>query len=84
MGRAFRQGVIVGILGPLAFLAALVGWIYRYTRKIPFLVSRPAEGELAIKLVDPQEVPTLWRQWKAELDPVVARFRALGEELKAK
>jgi len=84
MGRAFRQGVVVGILGPLVFLAALVGWIYRYTRKVPFPVGGPAEGELTIRLVDPQEVPSLWQQWKAELEPIIARFCALGKDLKAR
>ena len=84
MGRAFRQGVAVGILGPLVFLAAVVAWINRYTGRIPFPVNRPAEGEVAIKLVDPEQVPTLWQQWKAELEPAMAKLCALGEELKAK
>ncbi len=82
MGKACKQGVMVGIFAPLIFLAALVGWVYRYTKKVPFPINRPAEGELVIKLVDPQEVPILWRQWKVDLEPLWAAWRALGQELK--
>jgi len=82
MSRSFRRGIWTGIVGSAAFLAAVVGWIYRRTGKVPFPVSRPAEGELIIRLIPPDEVSTYWQRWKEELRPVLDEFRLLGQELK--
>jgi hypothetical protein len=84
MNRSFKQGVFVGILAPLAFLAGIVYWVFRFTGQIPFPVRRPVEGELAIKLVDPVEVPAYWQHWKKELEPILDKYRALIEECKTR
>jgi hypothetical protein len=82
MRRSFRQGICMGILGPLAFIVGLVWWIYRYTGKVPFPLNRRTAGEVTLKLVDPLEVPTYWQPWKEELAPLCAKFCALWEDLK--
>ena len=82
MSRSYRQGLLVGVLGPLAFLGGMVYWIYRCTGKLPFPVRRVEEGELVIRLVDPEQVPTYWQQWKEDLDPLLDRLRTLGRELR--
>jgi hypothetical protein len=84
MRRSFKQGICVGIVAPLAFMGGIVWWIYRYTGKVPFPVARSAEGELTMKLVDPQEVPAYWEQWKQDLMPLCEKTCALGRELKAR
>ena len=57
MSKAFRRGVLAGILAPIAFVAGTVYWVYRFTRKVPFPVRRVQEGEVAVRLVDPDAVP---------------------------
>lgn len=83
MRNSFRQGVFSGLVGALALLGGVVYWIYRATGQVPFPVGRPGPGELTLKLVTPEEVPTYWQRWKAELVPVVERWRALVETLKS-
>jgi len=82
MRSSFRQGVFAGFLGALAFLGGVLYWIYRATGRVPFPVSRPAPGELLIKLVPPEEVPSYWQRWRTELAPMVERWRALIAEIK--
>jgi len=62
MGSSFRRGFITGLLGPLAFLIALVTWIYRSTGKLPFPIKSEQEGELLVALVPPEEVQAHWQQ----------------------
>lgn len=84
MRKSFRQGMFVGVLAPLAFLAGVVIWIYRFTNKVPFPVQRPAVGELTIRLIDVDEVPLYWQGWKRELEPARLKIQALIEEVKAR
>ncbi len=83
MRNSFRQGVCSWFVGALALLGGAIYWIYRATGQVPFPVQRTAPGELTIKLVAPEEVPTHWQKWKAELAPVAERWRALVETLKS-
>lgn len=75
MARAFKQGVLVGVFAPLAFLAGLVLWVYRYTGMVPFPTRRSEHGEVVIRLVDPGEVPKYWQGWRRDLEPVVGAVR---------
>lgn len=83
MNRSFRQGVLVGLFAPLAFLAGVAYWIFRATRKVPFPVERSGEGALVIRLVEPEEAPIYWARWRAELAPMVSRLIAVIRELAA-
>ena len=80
MTRAFRRGLFAGLIAPLAFVAALVFWIYRATLKVPFPVRRLEQSEVVIRLVDPDEVPAYWRPWRDELAPL---FEGIQEAIAA-
>ncbi len=67
----FVKGVLLGLLGPIAFIAGVCYWIHRYTGRVPFPVSRPADGELIFQLVEPKEIPTHWARWQAGLQPLL-------------
>ncbi len=82
MGKSFKQGVLVGIFAPLAFVAGVVIWIYRYTGRIPFATRRTEEGEMAVRLVDPEDVPGYWENWKREIDPLVSGIQKFVEEIR--
>lgn len=82
MDKPFRRGLVVGLLGPLAFAVGVLYWVYRSTKKIPFPVSSPADGELVIGLVEPSEVPTYWGPWRQSLSEVREKFVSLAQELK--
>ncbi|MHB1294988.1 MAG: hypothetical protein ACYC4R_08305 [Anaerolineae bacterium] len=84
MFRSFKQGLFVGVLAPLAFLAGVVIWIYRFTNKVPFPVQRPAVGELTIRLIDVEEVPLYWQGWKRELEPAWLKIKALIEDVRVR
>lgn len=84
MSRSFFKGLIVGLLGPLAFVAGLAYWTYRYTRKVPFPVGRPEEDAVTLKLVYPEEVPAHWQHWKAELQPLWEGLRAFITEIRVR
>jgi hypothetical protein len=77
MSKAFHRGVVLGVLTPLLCLGGVILWLYRYTRKVPFPVSRPRAGEVTVRLVYPEEVPSYWKPWRAELEPLLARLRAV-------
>lgn len=82
MGSSFRRGFITGLLGPVAFLVALVAWIYRSTGKLPIPVKSEAPGELRIALVAPEDVNTHWQVWRQELAPAVTKVRELYEDVR--
>lgn len=81
MSRSSKQGIVVGIFGPLLFLGGIVLWIYHRTRKVPFPVRRVEEGELVVRLVEPNQVPSYWQHWKEELAPVLDQLYVLVAEL---
>jgi hypothetical protein len=82
MDKPFRRGLVAGILAPLFFLGAILLWIFRATRRVPFPVRRIEQGEVAIRLVSPEQVPALWQPWKLELEPLLAAFQVLGDRVK--
>jgi len=82
MGSSFRRGFITGLLGPVAFLVALVAWIYRSTGRLPFPVKSENQGELIIALVPPDDVNTHWQVWRQELGPAVIKIRELVEDMR--
>ncbi len=82
MGSSFRRGFITGLLGPVAFLVALVAWIYRSTGKLPIPVKSEAPGELRIALVAPEDVNMHWQVWRQELAPAVTKVRELYEDVR--
>lgn len=84
MNRSFRRGMLLGTMGPLALIGGIVCWIYRHTGKVPFPIRRIDEGEVAIRLVDTDEVPAYWQQWQEELQPLLDRLNALRDEIRAR
>ena len=83
MNKAFRQGFMVGVLAPVAFIAGFVYSIYRFTRRVPFPVRRADEGEVVVRLVTPDEVPGYWAHWKTELQPLLSRLNRLADMVRA-
>jgi hypothetical protein len=73
---------MAGIVTPLLFVGAILVWVFRATHRVPFPVRRIEEGEVVIRLVSPEQVPTLWRPWKQELEPLLAAAQALGDRVK--
>jgi hypothetical protein len=82
MNRSFMKGFVLGLLGPLAFIAAVVYWVHRFTRKVPFPIAKPAEGELLWKLVSPEEVPGLVDRWKKDLHGVLSKLQKAMNEIR--
>ena len=76
MKQAFRRGLLAGVLGPLAFIAALIYWVYRATGRVPFPVRRLGHEEIALGLVPPSQVSVYWRPWRQELEPLLEALRA--------
>ena len=83
MSRGFKRGLATGFLAPVAFVAGVVYWIRRFTGQVPFPVWSAEEGEVVVRLVDPDQVPGLWQQWKEGLEPVVSRLSRAAELAKA-
>ena len=73
MNRSLVRGVLLGIVGPIAFIAAIALWVHRFTGKVPFPVSKPADGELLWKLVPPEQVPGLVERWKKDLHGALSK-----------
>jgi len=82
MDNSFKQGILIGVFAPLAFLAAVAVWIYRYTGRVPFATKRTKEGEVTLRLVDPEDVPGYWQGWRRELDPLITGIREFVDELR--
>ncbi len=82
MGSSFRRGFLTGLLGPLAFLVALVAWIYRSTGRLPFPIKSANEGELIVALVPPDEAKTRWQAWRQEMAPALTKMRELAVDVR--
>jgi hypothetical protein len=82
MNRSFMKGFVLGVIGPLAFIAAVVFWVHRFTRKVPFPITKPADGELLWKLVSPEEVPGLIDRWKKDLHVVLNKLQKAMIEIR--
>ncbi|MBN1136811.1 MAG: hypothetical protein JXM73_09505 [Anaerolineae bacterium] len=83
-------GYLVGLLTPVAALAAIVGGIYLVTHKVPFLnhTSPDDEGgqQLSFKLMPPDQAHAAFVRQKerisAELNAMSAEIKALAEQAK--
>jgi hypothetical protein len=84
---SFITGYLVGLLAPVAGLAAIVGGIYLLTRKVPFLSHSWPDDEggqhLSLKLMPPDQAQAAFIQEKerisADLNTVSAEIKALAE-----
>jgi hypothetical protein len=83
VNNSLKQTILAGMLAPIVFTAGVVFWIYQITKKVPFPVRRAGENELVIGLIEPEQVPAYWHGWVQELDPVLAKFRAIRDELRS-
>jgi hypothetical protein len=79
----FRSGLVAGFAWPFMVVGGVVAIVYRLTGTVPFPVQRSIEGELAVKLVDPQDVPRYWARWRAELAPLVDRIQEVTQQVRA-
>jgi len=85
---SFITGYLVGLLAPVAGLAAIVGGIYLLTRKVPFLSHSWPDDEggqhLSLKLMPPDQAQAAFIQEKerisADLNTVSAEIKALAEQ----
>jgi hypothetical protein len=78
------MGFIVGLVAPVAAIAAMIAGIRLFTGKVPFLgqVWDTEEGgrQLAFKLVPPEQVGEMFAQQKDEIGGDIAKMQA---EIKA-
>jgi hypothetical protein len=88
----FFMGFVVGLLAPVAAIAAVVAGVRLLTGKVPFLSLGQGEGEeerhLALELVDPDRVGDLFaverKKVEVELGGLQAEIRSIIEESRAK
>lgn len=76
--QSFNRGVLIGMGLPLLALAGIVGGIYLWTRKIPFLADieeRGGERRLILKLMEPAEAQAAYRRRRAEFKTLRERVR---------
>lgn len=78
----FRNGLVAGLAWPLLVILGVAAAVYRLTGMVPFPVRRSSQGELGIKLIDPNHIALYWRQWQAELDPLLERVRELIDQIR--
>jgi hypothetical protein len=89
---SFVTGCLVGLLAPVAALAAIVGGIYLLTRKVPFLSHTWPDDEggqhLSLKLMPPDQARAAFVREKerisADLSTMSAEIKSLVEQTKAK
>jgi hypothetical protein len=85
-------GYLVGLLAPVAALAAIVGGIYLLTRKVPFLSHTWPDDEggqhLSLKLMPPDQAQAAFVREKerisADVNTMSAEIKALAEQAKTK
>ncbi len=83
-------GYLVGLLAPVAALAAIVGGIYLLTRKVPFLSHTSPDDEggqhLSLKLMPPDQAQAAFVREKerigADLNAMSAEIKTLAEQAK--
>ena len=81
-------GFLVGLLAPVAAVAAIAGGIYLLTRKVPFLSHTFPDDEggqhLSLKLMPPEQARAAFVREKerisADLSAMGAEFKALAEQ----
>jgi len=85
---SFITGCLVGLLAPVAALAAIVGGIYLLTRKVPFLSHTWPDDEggqhLSLKLMPPDQAQAAFVREKerisADLSTMSAEIKSLVEQ----
>lgn len=88
----FFMGFVVGLLAPVAAIAAMVAGVRLLTGKMPFLSLSQDEADeerrLALELVDPDRVEDLFaverKKVEHELGGLQAEIRGIIEESRAK
>jgi hypothetical protein len=88
----FVMGFVVGLLAPVAAIAAVVAGVRLLTGRVPFLSLAQDEGEeerhLALELVEPDRVGDLFaverKKVEDELAGLQAEIRSIIEESRAK
>ncbi len=78
------SGYLVGLLAPVAGLAAIVGGIYLLTRQVPFVSHTYSDDEggqrLSLKLMPPDQARAAFVR---EKERISADLNAMGAEIKA-
>jgi hypothetical protein len=88
----FFMGFVVGVLAPVAAIAAVVAGVRLLTGKVPFVSLGQGEGEeerhLALELVEPERVGDLFaverKKVEDELAGLQTEIRSIIEESRAK
>ena len=79
----FVTGYVTGVVAPVAGLAAIVGGIYLFTRKVPFLSHTWPDEEggqhLSLKLMPPDEAQAAFAR---EKERIGAELKTMGAEIK--
>lgn len=81
--RAFTLGIAVGAATPIIAIAGIVGGIYLFTKKVPFLSDILEEGGeriLIIKLMGPEETKAALARRK---DEIVTLFEEIKTRIRA-
>ncbi len=76
--RSFAFGLLTGLLVPVAAVGGIVGGVYLFTRKVPFvtdIVEQDGERHLVVKLVEPDEARSLFERGKKAA-------QAFGDEIR--
>lgn len=88
--RAFTLGIAVGVATPIIAIAGIIGGVYLFTSKVPFLsdiVEGEEERSLIIKLMEPEEAKAALVQRKDEIvslfEDVKTKIRTSVEETEA-
>jgi len=88
----FIAGYLVGLLAPVAAVAAIVGGIYLFTRRVPFLSHTWPDDEggqhLSLKLMPPDQARAAFVREKerisADLSTMSAEIKTLVEQARAR
>jgi hypothetical protein len=79
---SFLNGFVVGVVAPVSVVAGVVGGVYLFTKRVPFISQRTAGGEatgerrLTLELMTPDEA-------RAALEVHQAEFKAMWDKLSA-
>lgn len=76
--QSFNKGIVVGMGLPLLALAGILGGVYLWTRRIPFLANiedRDGKRRLILELMEPAEAQAAYQRRRAELQALRERIR---------
>jgi len=83
MNKSPLKGFVLGLLGPIFFIAAVVLWVRRFTGKVPFPVSKPSDGQLTWRLVPPEQVSSLVDRWKKDMQVPLSKLQQGVADIRA-